>query len=372
MRIDIKFVAGLLIGALVMAPTVWLVASGEDPNNSGYANNGEDKRDESAGKGWKMVSVSAPMPAKAVPTMAVPTGIGMVRCPRPTKTVGSADELQRAVKSARAGDVIRLGPGTYKGKFVAQNSGTRNKPIFLCGNATSVLDGGGIKKGYAFHLNKASFWRLVGFTVRNSQKGVMADKTEGSIIQGLTVRDIGDEAIHLRNFSTGNTVQYNKIYNTGLRRSEFGEGVYLGSAKSNWKRYSGGRMDTSDNNLVRGNSIRATAEAVDIKEGTSGGHIVGNVFDGSALSGNGVNDSWVDVKGNNYVIEGNTGKTTTQDGFQTHKIVDGWGTGNVFRKNIIDLDGGKGVGINDTVGGNTIACDNKVIGGRLTKKGICS
>ncbi|WP_326829938.1 right-handed parallel beta-helix repeat-containing protein [Streptosporangium sp. NBC_01810] len=372
MKIDIKLVVGL-VGPLVMATGLWPVAGGNEgmglgngADTGGYGNNGGDKEARDL-KGLRMVSVSAP-----APVMTVPTGPGMVRCPQPTKTVGSADELQQALRSARAGDVIRLRPGTYRGEFVAQRSGTRGKPIFLCGTAQSVLEGGGIKKGYAFHLDRASFWRLVGFTVQNAQKGVMADRTNGSIIQGLTVHDIGDEAVHLRNFSTGNMVQYNKIYNTGLRRAKFGEGVYLGSAESNWKKYSGGQMDKSDNNLVRGNVIRATAEAVDIKEGTSGGHIVGNVFDGSALGGDKLNDSWVDVKGNNYVIEGNTGKKTPQDGFQTHEIVDGWGTGNVFRKNTIDLAGGRGVGINDTVGGNTIACDNKVIGGQLTKKGSCS
>ncbi|GAA4609697.1 hypothetical protein GCM10023195_39360 [Actinoallomurus liliacearum] len=61
----------------------------------------------------------------------------------------------------------------------------------------------------------------------------------------------------------------------------------------------------------------------------------------------------------------------TADGFQTHRIVKGWGTGNMFRGNKIDLAGGNGVGINDTAGGNTILCDNKVSGGRLTKDGTC-
>ncbi|MER5647508.1 right-handed parallel beta-helix repeat-containing protein [Streptosporangium sp. NPDC002524] len=365
MRIGIRLTAGL-VGPLVVATGLWPVAGGEGlglGNGTGGHGNGE----ASDLGGLRTVSASAP-----APVAAVPTGPGAVRCPPPTKIVGNADELRRAIGSARPGDVIRLRPGTYDGRFVARRPGTRGKPIFLCGSATSVLDGGGIKKGYAFHLDRASFWRLVGFTVRNAQKGVMADRSNGSILQGLTVRDIGDEAVHLRNFSSGNTVQYNKIYNTGLRRAKFGEGVYLGSAESNWKRYSGGQMDKSDNNLVRGNVIRATAEAVDIKEGTSGGRVVGNVFDGSALGGDELNDSWVDVKGNGYVIEGNTGKKTPQDGFQTHEIVDGWGTGNVFRRNTIDLAGGGGVGINDTVGGNTITCDNKVIGGRLTRKGGCS
>jgi hypothetical protein len=131
-------------------------------------------------------------------------------------------------------------------------------------------------------------------------------------------------------------------------------------------------MDRSDRNVVRGNVIRATAEAIDIKEGTSRGRIIGNIFDGAGLGGSKHNDSWVDVKGNGYVIQGNTGHHTNGDGFQTHRIVDGWGTGNVFRGNTIDLGNSGGVGINDTAGGNTITCDNEVTGGMLLKKGDCS
>jgi hypothetical protein len=381
MKIDIKFIVGLLVGALVVGGMVWVFAGGNDNKSKNASDAGQlpspiesstDGGKDSSGSSSSSGSGDSGAMSKPAPAMAVPSGDGKVSCPSPTKTVRSADDLQRALSSAKPGDVIRLARGTYQGKFVAQNAGTRDKPIFVCGDATTILDGGGIKKGYAFHLNKANFWRLVGFTIQNSQKGVIGDTANGSIIQGLTVHDTGDEAIHLRDFSTGNTVQYNKIYNTGLRRAKFGEGVYLGSAKSNWKQFSGGQMDKSDNNVVRGNVIRATAESIDIKEGTTGGRIIGNVFDGSALGGDKVNDSWVDVKGNNYVIEGNTGKKTPQDGFQTHQIIDGWGTGNIFRNNTIDLAGGGGVGINDTVGSNTISCGNKVIGGQLTKKGKCS
>jgi hypothetical protein len=379
-KIDIKLLIGLAVGVLVgglIAGGVAVALSGNDKKGNtsaaGGGGNGSENgngNDEGGGGDNGTASGAAPAPPPSVP---VPAGVGKVTCPRPTKTVSSAKDLQAALASAQPGDVIRIAPGTYEGKFVAQNSGTKDKPIFVCGDATSILDGGGVKKGYAFHLDKASYWRLVGFTVRNSQKGVMADTTEGSIIQGLTVHDIGDEAIHLRNFSSGNIVQYCKIYNTGLRRAKFGEGVYLGTAQSNWKSITGGRMDRSDNNIVRGNVIRATAEAVDIKEGTTGGRILDNVFDGSALGGDKHNDSWVDVKGNNYLIEGNKGTKTLADGYQTHDIVKGWGTGNVFRGNTIDLGGGNGVGINDTVGGNTIGCDNKMQGGgRISKDGNCS
>ncbi|MEZ0074676.1 right-handed parallel beta-helix repeat-containing protein [Planotetraspora sp. GP83] len=315
---------------------------------------------------------SASTPADEPPAITVPVGKEKIDCPEATVTVSDATQFADALNEAQPGTVIALEPGVYTGRFVASASGTEARPIFVCGPPEAIIDGGGVKKGYAFYLNQVSHWRLIGFGVRNSQKGVMADRTSHTIIQGLTVHHIGDEAIHLRNFSSDNTVQYCMIYATGLRREKFGEGVYLGTAESNWAAFSGGQMDRSDHNVVRGNVIRATAEAVDIKEGTSGGLVVGNVFDGSGLAGSKHNDSWVDVKGNGYVLERNTGSNTSADGFQTHEIVDGWGTGNVFRANVIDLGDSGGYGVNDTVGGNTIACDNKITGGELMKKGSCS
>ncbi|WP_165975963.1 right-handed parallel beta-helix repeat-containing protein [Actinomadura rubrisoli] len=378
-KIDIKFVLGLLVGAVVVGGLVFAFTGKDGDGGGSEKSAGSTTADpvpasadtggqRDGGEGEKGGGTEA----GAAFTLPVPQGPGKIDCPRPTRTVTNAAGLVQALQAARPGDVIKMGPGTYQGEFVARTSGTRQRPIFLCGGEDAIIDGGGVKKGYAFHLEKAGFWRLIGFSVRNSQKGVMADTSNGSVIQGLNVHDIGDEAVHLRNFSTGNIVQYNKIYNTGLRREKFGEGVYLGTAQSNWKQFSGGRIDNSDGNTVRGNAIRATAEAIDIKEGTTGGKIIGNVFDGSRTGGDKHNDSWVDVKGNGYVIEGNRGVRTPLDGFQTHKILDGWGRGNVFRTNTIDLAGGRGVGIDDTVGGNTIACDNKVQGGPLTKRGQCS
>ncbi|MCO5968889.1 right-handed parallel beta-helix repeat-containing protein [Actinoallomurus soli] len=375
MKIDLKFVSGLVVGALLVAGLTWLLAGGRGgssparhhktasrlrpvPASSPAGGDGGDGGDAGASAGPE-------------PDLPVPTGAGKIACPSATRTVDSADALQSALEQAKPGDVITLSPGTYQGKFATRASGTADRPISLCGDASAILDGGGIKKGYAFHLDHAAYWHLIGFSVQNSQKGVMADGSNGSVIQGLTVHDIGDEAIHLRDFSTGNTVQYNKIWGTGRRRAKFGEGVYLGSAESNWSQVSGGKMDKSDHNVVRGNVIQATAEAVDIKEGTTGGRVIGNVFDGSNLGGDKHNDSWVDVKGNDYVLQDNTGTKTPADGFQTHQIIKGWGTGNVFRGNTIDLAGGNGVGINDTAGGNTILCDNKVSGGRLTENGKC-
>ena len=294
------------------------------------------------------------------PRPVVPAGSQRVSCPTATTTVHNADELKATLSHPQPGQSIRIADGTYTGKFVGTGSGTAQQPIFLCGDSGAVLDGGGIKAGYALHLDGVSWWRLVGFTVRNGQKGVVADHTQHTVIQGLQVSGIGDEAIHLRTFSSENVVIGNSVSNTGLRRDKFGEGVYVGTAESNWCKLTNCKPDNSDRNVVRDNTIAGTrAESIDIKEGTTSGAIVDNTFDGTALAGA---DSWVDVKGNGWLIEGNTGHKSPQDGFQTHQVVNGWGTGNTFRRNVADVDG-PGYGIHlAPIATNKVSCDNKASG----------
>jgi parallel beta-helix repeat protein len=275
-------------------------------------------------------------------------------------TVTTAEELEEALAGAQPGTAIVLAPGRYVGNFVATVSGTADAPIRLCGPADAVLDGDGTQKGYVFHLDGAQYWQLSGFTVTNGQKGVMADTTVGSVISGLTVNGIGDEAIHLRNFSTDNQVLGNRISDTGLRKEKFGEGIYIGTAESNWCDFSDCKPDNSDRNLIEGNTISGTsAESIDLKEGTSDGIVRGNTFDGAGITGG---DSWVDVKGNGYLIEGNTGTNSPQDGFQTHEILDGWGTNNVFRGNTAEVNG-PGFGYSLTPErDNVVECSNAASG----------
>jgi hypothetical protein len=286
-----------------------------------------------------------------------------VTCPAATVEVTDAASLEDALDNAMPGDVIHLADGRYEDKFTAEAAGTADKPVWVCGGPGAVIDAGDIKGGYAFHLDGADHWRLVGFTVRNGQKGVMADEVEHAVIQGLTVEHIGDEAIHLRNFSSDNVVRDNTIRDTGLRKPKFGEGVYIGTAESNWCTVSRCKPDHSDRNVVSGNHISAvTGEAVDIKEGTTGGVVTRNTFDGSGLSGS-HNDSWVDVKGNGWTISFNTGRHSSEDGFQTHEILDGWGKDNTFKGNTAHVDGpGYGFHFTPDVNGNKLTCDNKATG----------
>ena len=354
----IAFAAGAALVLLVWGLTGLGTALGRPQPDAGASPTSEPGRTESPAETPDAEASGEPLPSAPVPggpdSQASP-----VNCAAATIEVRDGDELGAALEGAAPGDVIVLSPGTYVGEFVATASGTADDPITLCGPADAVLNGGDWNGDYVFHLDGAQYWHLQGFSVTNGQKGVMADGTVGSTIEGLTVYHIGDEAIHLRKHSTDNLVIGNDVSDTGLRREKFGEGIYIGSAESNWGSITDGQPDKSDRNVIEGNRIYATtSESIDIKEGTTGGVVRGNTFDGSAIVGA---DSWVDVKGNDWVIEGNTGVNSPLDGFQTHEIgKGGWGTRNVFRGNTATVNG-PGFGFSLTPErDNVVACDNQV------------
>jgi hypothetical protein len=301
-------------------------------------------------------SGSPPSAPAAGPT--VPCDVGDV------VDVADADGLQRALDQARPGQVIRLADGRYEGQFVARAQASAETPIRLCGSRNAVLDGGDVEHGYTLHLDGASYWQVRGITVTGGQKGVMVDSGAGNRIEGVLVTSVGDEAIHLRRNSTGNVVADNVVRETGRLKPKYGEGIYIGSARSNWCRLTDCGPDRSDGNDIVGNDIAGTtAEAVDIKEGTSNGMLRGNVFDGSQIV---KADSWVDVKGNSWTIEGNTGTSSPQDGFQVHKAVAGWGQDTVFSGNRATVNG-PGYGINVAApsalrSSTKIGCDNVTVG----------
>jgi hypothetical protein len=225
--------------------------------------------------------------------------------------VRTASELINALKSARAGDDIILADGNYNGKFEATQSGTSSSPITVRGSRNAVISNSG---NYGFYLT-GDYWVLQGFTVANSKKGIMLDSANFNLLDNLLVQNIEEEAVHFRKSSSDNTIRHSTIRNTGRKAAGYGEGVYIGSAVSNWDN---DKPDYSNRNKVLNNYFGPgiTAEAIDVKEGTSGGLIDGNEFNGSGMSGDNYSDSWIDVKGTKYVISNNKGTSSLNDGFQ--------------------------------------------------------
>src|SRR5690606_38506571 len=98
---------------------------------------------------------------------------------------------------------------------------------------------------------------------------------------GYGVHVSGADRVRLRAGSSDGPVRGNVVRETGLRKPKFGEGIYVGNARSNWCRYCACEPDRSDRNVVEGNDIAGTtAENVDVKEGTTGGVLRDNKLSG--------------------------------------------------------------------------------------------
>ena len=141
----------------------------------------------------------------------------------------------------------------------------------------------------------------------------MLDGSLGTVIDGVEVYDIGDEAVHFRTCSSDGVLRNSYIHDTGRNSPQYGEGVYVGSANSNWSKYECAdpveQVDEGDNTervLIENNVFEdITAEGADLKEGTDSGTLRGNVFRRVGGSGQNSADSAVDAKGNNWIIEDN-------------------------------------------------------------------
>ncbi|MGK3092102.1 right-handed parallel beta-helix repeat-containing protein [Streptomyces sp. WAC01490] len=276
--------------------------------------------------------------------------------------VSTAAQLKSALTTVSPGDTIRLADGTYTGNFKATRPGTSGARIILTGSSKAVLTAGG---GYGLHLNGASYWTVHGVTIKGGQKGIMADSANGVVIDSVTVHDLDMEGVHFRKSSRDGVLKNSRIYDTGQNGRGMGEGVYVGTAND--------LSDRSDNAQILNNTIGpdVRGENVDIKEGTTGARIIGNTFDGNGLTGANYDDSWVDVKGNDVLVEGNRGSRTTNNGYETHTQQSGWGCGTIFRNNTSNLSGATGdrqlavnVTNNSATCRTTVYASNTVTGGR--------
>lgn len=280
--------------------------------------------------------------------------------------VRDARGLVRALARVRPGGAVVLAAGRYEGHFQATVAGTRHLPVLLCGTPGTTLSGG--STGYTLHLDRADWWEVSGLTISGGEKGVVLDATSHTTLSDLHVTTTGEEAVHLRTGSSYDLLSRLRIDHTGGTNPRFGEGVYIGTAQENWCRYTACEPDASDGNSIVSGVFGPgiTAENIDIKEGTTGGLVARNSFSGLGTTNA---DSWVDVKGNRWLIRDNTGSSAPRDGVQVHVRLPGWGDNNVFSGNSFAV-GAKGYGIrvqSDAVG-TIVACTNTVtgVGSRLS------
>ncbi|WP_328606659.1 right-handed parallel beta-helix repeat-containing protein [Amycolatopsis sp. NBC_00345] len=331
--------------------------------------------------------------AAALLALATPSASGA------TVSVSTSAELKSALAAATPGTTIQLAADTtFTGNFKAAVNGTAADRITLTGPRSAVLTASG---GRGLELT-GSYWTISGFTITGAQLGLMALGVHDTLVDGLKVTGVDNEGIHFQYTSSDNVVQNSEISDTGKDNGGFGEGIYFGSANSNWP---DGQPDHSDRNKALNNKIGpdVRAESIDVKEGTTGGELRGNTFDGTGQSGETVPfvtnpttataetgpykqigcspyppasgrisncaDSWVDVKGNGYLVTGNKGSKVfmhdaTYGAFEVHVQVDGWGQDNTFSDNTADVQAPSAYGfyVVAAAQGNKVCASNTVTG----------
>jgi hypothetical protein len=276
-------------------------------------------------------------------------------------SISTSAGLTWALQNARPGDLIQLGDARYNGHFKSSIAGSAGHRITVCGSRNAIIDGGSLTSGGFALTIRGNYWVLDGFTVTNTHQGVRFEGSSWSTARGLQIYSVGQEALNIQKFSSNDTLEANRIYDTGRTIAEYGEGLYIGSYNGHWCQVSNCQPDRSDSVVIRNNVIgpNVRAEAIDVKEGTSGGLIEGNTFDGRGMvrSQTWV-DSWVELKGNSYRVTGNRGTYSLRDGYQAFQQIPGWGNGNVFTSNTSDLQSsGYGFRISN-VTGTTVGCNN--------------
>jgi len=285
--------------------------------------------------------------------------------------VVDAVALKDALAKATPGQLIRLAPGTYGDTFDITEKGSPDKPIVLCGPREAILDATSKSSNMGVRLVQVDWWILSGFTVTGGRKGIYIDTSSDNVLSNLYVHDVGEAAIQLRNNAARNTIQYCEVQNTGLQDPTAAEGIYIGTPAQNWPNM---MPDACDGTKILWNKFGPgiKTEHIDIKEGTQGGEIRGNTFDGTGITPDGSEDSWVYLTGNGYLFTENIGNNTPKDGYVV-RSASGWGNDNVFEKNVLNVES-PNIGINIGPGtmGNVVKCDNTLVGSGMLTNATCA
>lgn len=315
----------------------------------------------------------------------------VVEAPKPDKNgrviVENTDELRLALYAAKPGHKILLKPGTYQATktldiffagrdrniyfgghpLVKPISGKPNNPIVvgsLNPNKRAILRGDKVTgSGYILWIHGEN-WVIRDLILENGGKGLVLDNASNSRVKNVDIRQVGDEALHLRSGTNNALVENVNIDGAGLALPGFGEGIYVGSDRSQWNLYEA----KNDNNVVRNCTIRnTTAEAVDIKEGTVGTVIEGCSMYGGAISGDNYADSIIDIKGNGARISSNrffkennpivTKGVALID--RNNDIVKTSSSYNWIHDNVFDMNDEKGIMVHAYRGTDNYAWENK-------------
>lgn len=265
--------------------------------------------------------------------------------------VTNSEELLAALADVRAGDEIILREGVYQNDtflgdgiwsaFYAEADGTAEQHIIIRSEDPehpATISGVTQESKVALKI-RGSYWEIRDLKICEANKGIFLEQSEHSVISGCEVYNTGAEAIHVIDNSSYNLVENCHVHDAGTYQPQYGEGVYIGSAK-NTQDYGHECHYNTVRSCKFGPNI--AADHVDIKEYTIGNLVEYCTFDGTGIKGQNGGNSFVEVKGNHCIVRNNTGWRNGCEemlgAFDASIQLDGWGQKNLIYDNTVYLD----------------------------------
>jgi hypothetical protein len=261
--------------------------------------------------------------------------------------VSTVSDLTSATLNAKAGDTIWVAGGKYElptsnckndtfvnstgrdcGLLWLGADGTAANPVVLAGSDPAnppEIYSSDVAHNYGIHVT-GNYVILKNLKVHTFSKGVVFDNSIGALMEDCEVFHTGNEIVHVRDSSQQVTLNRNFIHGSGFEKSQYGEGIYVGTYNTGWAssqesekssfwgtaasqhRYSGYDWRVNDTKITCNIVKATTAENIDVKEGTIRGIVQGNMFIGDSCNFNGevdYDDANIDMKGASWTVSGN-------------------------------------------------------------------
>jgi hypothetical protein len=177
-----------------------------------------------------------------------------------TINVTDGDDLQTKIDAAAGGDVLLLGTGTYGGFRINERRFTQDKPLVIkAAPGAEALLLGSDHRGSLARISNSSYIVLDGLKLENSNHPIYCTSVDHVIFINLEVHNAGQEMIHVRGASRYVDIRNCKLYDSGHRRPQWSEGIYIGTGQP--------PHENVEYVWIEGNDIHHTAnsEGINIK-----------------------------------------------------------------------------------------------------------
>jgi parallel beta-helix repeat protein len=151
--------------------------------------------------------------------------------------VNPGDDLYIILNNTKEGDTVLVKPGHYSKILLSDRIYSEKNPLVVRAFDTNTvfISGDTISHGSSLEIRNCSYIVIEGLTFINSMWGIYVKNSDHIIIRNNEIYNTGQEGAHIGRSSKYVDITGNKIHNTGLFNSKWGEGIYVGSG-SYWRK----------------------------------------------------------------------------------------------------------------------------------------